>query len=303
MMQFYELTKRNIRIYLRDRGAVFFSLMSMLIVIGLMLFFLGDMNVNNIASLLSKLPGRDAAADKENAAILVLQWTAAGIIAINAVTVTLAVYSSMIKDRAEGRLSSIYTAPVSRFTISASYVSAAWICSVIICVITLIISEIYCIIQGAQPYSVGAHLQLGGAIAVNSFTYASLMYLLAMTAKTEGAWSGLGTVIGTLVGFLGGIYIPIGGFSDEIAAGIKFLPVIYSSKLFRSIMTADAENTAFSGAPSEMISEYRSIMGVDLELFGKDISDLACCIVLIICGIVFLAAGAAATKYMKKTDR
>ena len=40
-----EFVKRNMKIYLRDRSAVFFSLMTMIIIIGLMLLFLGDMKV------------------------------------------------------------------------------------------------------------------------------------------------------------------------------------------------------------------------------------------------------------------
>ncbi len=302
-MKLLELTKRNIRVYFRDKGAVFFSLLSMLIVIGLMMFFLGDMYIDELTSMLSSLPGRDTSADEANVTVLILQWIAAGILGINAVTITLAVYSTMIRDRSEGRLNSIYTAPVSRLTISVSYILSAWICSVIICVITLAIAEIYCIMQGGEPYSVIAHLKLLGAIMANSFTYAALMYLVAMLAKTQSAWSGLGTVIGTLVGFLGGIYLPIGNFSEGIATGIKCLPVIYGAKIFRSIMTADAEAAAFKGAPDIMISEYRSALGTDLEFFGKDVSDLAAVAVLIIFGASFMAIGAVVTKYMRKSDR
>ncbi len=302
-MKLFELTKRNIRIYLRDKGAVFFSLLAMLIVIGLMLFFIGDMHIEEIVNMLSEIPGRDAAADKANATILVLQWISAGIVAINAVSVTIAVYSTMIKDRTEGRLSSIYTAPISRLAISASYIIAAWICSIIICVLTLAIAEIYCISQGAEPYSLFDHVKLFGAIALNSFTYAALMYVVAMLAKTEGAWSGLGTVIGTLVGFLGGIYLPIGNFSGGIATGIKCLPVIYGAKIFRNIMTADAEAVVFEGAPSVMVSEYRLALGTDLEFFGKDVSDLTAVVILFGCGIVFTALGVLVTKLSRKTDR
>lgn len=302
-MQLYELVKRNIRIYFRDKGAVFFSLLSMLIIIALMLFFLGDMYAESIMSALGELPNRDAAQDEANAVLYVLQWMAAGIVSINAVTVTLAVYSTMIKDRSEGRLSSIYTAPVSRLTIAGGYIIAAWICSVIVCVITLIISEIYCIIQGGAAYSLTEHLQLLGMICVNSFTYAALMYLVAMLAKTEGAWSGIGTVVGTLVGFLGGIYIPIGNFSDSIAAVLKFTPVIYGTKTFRSIMTQSAQATAFDGAPEEMVTVFRSELGTDLDFFGAEVTDLGAVMILLVCGAAFLIAGALVTKYAKKTDR
>ena len=52
MEQYLSLTKRNLKIYLKDKGAVFFSLLSMAIVICLMLFFLGDMTINAITNIL-----------------------------------------------------------------------------------------------------------------------------------------------------------------------------------------------------------------------------------------------------------
>lgn len=302
-MMLWELTKRNVKIYIRDKGAVFFSVMSMLITIALMLFFLGDMQIERVVDIFSAIPGRDAAADRANATVLVLNWIAAGLVSTNAVTVTLAVYSTMLNDRTEGRLDSIYTAPVSRLTISSAYVISAWLCSVAVCTLTLVISEIFCIIKGGEPYSVAAHLKLIGFIAVNSFTYAAIMYLLAMLAKTSGAWGGLGTVIGTLVGFIGGIYLPIGNYSEAIATGIKCLPVIYGAKLFRNTMTADAENALFNGLPSEVIRDYRLELGTDLEFLGKNVTDTAAVLVLLAFGIIFLAVGVLVTRFSKKTDR
>ena len=99
MEQFLIITGRNLKIYFRDKGAIFFSLLSMIIVICLMMFFLGDSSVEGILGMLEQFPGRDAVVDEKNATLLVLSWTFAGIISINAVTVTLAVYSVMIKDR------------------------------------------------------------------------------------------------------------------------------------------------------------------------------------------------------------
>ena len=86
MEQFKAITVRNLRLYFRDKGSIFFSLLSMIIVIGLMVFFLGDMNIDSITELLGEFPGRDAAADADNARRLVLAWTCAGILSINAVT-------------------------------------------------------------------------------------------------------------------------------------------------------------------------------------------------------------------------
>ncbi len=303
MTNFTELVKRNIRVYLRDRGAVFFSLLSMLIVLGLMLFFLGDMNISSLTDLLAALPNRNADADQKNAELFVMLWTCGGILSINGATVTLAVYSSMISDRTKGILNSIYTAPVSRFTISAAYVTAAWICSVIICTLTLALSEIYCVLQGGEVFSFLSHLKLLGMIMTNSFTYASLMYFAAVLVKTEGAWSGIGTVIGTLVGFLGGIYLPIGSLAEEIAVGFKFFPVIYGAKMFRNVMTAEICKEIFTDAPEAFRSEYLDVMGIHLDFFGTNISDGGCAVILLLCGLAFLIAGAFATNCKSKRDR
>lgn len=303
MEQFLAITGRNIKVYLRDKGAVFFSLLSTLIVIGLMMFFLGDMNIESITNLLEQFPGRDAAVDKKNAELLVLSWTSAGIISINAVTVTLATYSGMIKDKVSGKLNALYTAPVSRITIAAGYVAAAWICSVFICVITLVLTEIYGFLKGMDAYLVGEHFKILGFIMVNSFVFATLMYLLAMIAKTEGAWSGLGTVVGTLVGFLGGIYIPIGALSDTIGNLMKCTPVIYSTSMFRRLMNEAVLESTFADIPVEVVREYREVMGIDLRVFERTLTVRDEWILLLMCGIIFLAIGACMLKYGKKTDR
>jgi multidrug/hemolysin transport system permease protein len=302
MVQYFELVKRNMRIYLRDRGAVFFSLLSMMIVLILMLFFLGDMSVEGLTDFLSALPGRNAGEDADNALMFVTLWTCAGIVSINAVTVTLAVYSSMIKDRTDGRFSSICTAPVSRITISSAYVTSAWLCSCIICVITLVLSEIYCIVKGGMYFSFLSHVKLFGMIGVNSFTYAALMYLAAVLVKTQGAWSGIGTVVGTLVGFLGGIYIPIGSLAENIGNILKCTPVIYGAKMFRSIMTEEICSEIFDRTPEILQAEYLDAMGVRIDFFGVSVSDIACVMILLVSGVAFMAIGAVATKYMAKNN-
>ena len=303
MDQFLTITGRNLKIYFRDRGAVFFSLLSMLIVILLMTFFLGDMMADSTVRLLSEFPGRNELTDKTNAGLLVLSWNFAGILSINAVTVTLAVYAVMIKDRVSGKLNSIYTAPVSRGIITAGYIAAAWVASVVVCLVTLMITEIYGMMKGMDAFSVLTHIQIFGLIIVNSFVYAAFMYLLAMLTRTEGAWSGIGTVVGTLVGFLGGIYIPIGDLSETVGTIMKCTPVIYGTSMFRSVMTKDIVELTFSGIPEKVLEEYRIVTGINLEVFDKTIGITEEWIGLLICGIILLIAGIMMLQYGRKSDR
>ncbi len=303
MEQFIVFTGRNLKNYFKDKGAVFFSLLSMIIVICLMTFFLGDMNIESIKNLLLQFPGRDAVADEKNAELLVFVWTCAGIISINAVTVTMAVYSVMIKDRASGRINAIYTSPMSRTAIAGGYIASSFIASVCVCVLTLFAIELIGVQKGMTFFPAVIHIRLFGMIAMNSFTYAAFMYLMVLLAKTEGAWSGMGTVIGTLVGFLGGIYIPVGALSETVGSIIKCTPVIYGTAMFRTVMTEDILAKTFQGLPDEVIAEYCDVMGISLKLFGKEIGTLEEWLILLLCGIIFLITGVAFLKYSRKTDR
>ena len=303
MTKFLYLTKRDLLLYFRDRGAVFFSLLSMLIIIALMLFFLGDMHINGIVEMLSALPAHDTADDKKNAEIFMLTWTFAGIIPINAAMVALSTLSSIIKDKETGKSRAIHTAPISHFTITISYITAACIASMLICMITLALSEGYLCNKGMEIFSFAEHIRLFGMILVNSFTYSAIMYLCAMFVKSGGAWSGLGTVIGTLVGFLGGIYLPIGNLSEGLQNVLGCTPVIYGTVMFRNVMTDSIIDMTFADAPVEMIDKTESIMGIDYRVFGNSVSVAECIMVVLAFGLVVTMIGAAVTVFKNQKDR
>lgn len=297
------LTGRHLKTYLRDRSAVFFSLLSAFIIIGLMAFFLGDMNIDAIL----EIAGPYAAAGDELETLanqLILSWTFAGILSINAVSVSISIYSGMIRDRVSGKLNSIYTAPVSRLKITLSYILAAWSAAVFICLVSWGVMELYgCAVQGMELYSLKEHLQIVAMIIGNSFVYAAMMYTLAMLAKTEGAWGGFGTVIGTLVGFLGGIYLPIGTLSDGIAAMMKCTPIIYGTAAFREVMTKSVLEQTFAGVPELITEEYREAMGICLSVGDYTMKMRDEWLILISCGIIFLLVGIGMLKYSRKADR
>ena len=105
-MSFLRLVKRNILVYSREKANVFFSLLSMLIIILLMSLFLGNMNVDQILSLLKEYGGsRDLVRDTQNAKNLIIQWSVAGIIVVNSVTITLAMVGNMVDDQDSNKMS------------------------------------------------------------------------------------------------------------------------------------------------------------------------------------------------------
>ena len=303
MRQFKAICSRNLKLYLRDKGSIFFSFLSMLIVIGLMLIFLGDVTIDGVLSAVEQIPGRNGDKDIEMAKNLVFLWTCAGILAINGATVSLAFYSNMIKDRNGNRLNSIMVMPISRGVIVAGYIVSAWIISALMGMIAFAVIEIIGVINGIELFSFTAIMQIILITMINSLVYSSVMYFFASIIKTEGAWSGFGIVVGTLVGFLGGIYFPIGSLSDTVGNVVKCFPMIYGTALYRKVMTASVESSFFEGCPDVVREIFDAEMGIDLSFFEKTLSIANQVVILLGVGALFALLSLLYIRFSKKSDR
>ena len=144
MMEVFYLTKRNCLIFLRDKSAVFFSVLSTLMVLALMVIYLGRMNSTSLVNMLAEFGGeRNTVKDEENAVWLIQLWTLAGILVVNAVTVTLTVTGTMVQDETEKRIMAFYVTPVSRLKLSLGYILASWLAGFGMCLVTLAAGEGY----------------------------------------------------------------------------------------------------------------------------------------------------------------
>ena len=303
MRSFLAINKRNLGLYFRDYSAVFFSLLSMLIIIVLMVFFLGDINNSDLLDAIKLVPGRGGDADAETIKNFSFLWTCAGIMTINASTVTHAFYSNMIKDRTGNRLNSLFVMPVKRPIFVLGYVSAAWAAGVIMSIITLIATEIIGVINGVDILPAATHLELIGLIMLNTFVYSTIMFLLATVIKSQSAWSGIGIILGTLAGFLGGIYFPLGSMSEAMQKTVKCFPFIYGTSLFRKVMLNPLEKSFFDGTPEIIRSEVDKAMGMDLFLGNVQLSEGSKAGILVAVGVVFIVLSTMCLSLGKKKDR
>ena len=303
MRQFGAICSRNFKIYIRDAGSIFFSFLSMLIVIGLMLIFLGDVTIDGVMSAVNQMPGRNSENDLSVAKDIIFLWTTAGILAINGATVTLAFYSNMIKDRTGNRLNSIMVMPIKRGTIVAGYIVSAWVVSALMGLFALGIIEVIGAIKGIALFSFSTHIKIILITLLNSLVYSSVMYFFASIVKTEGAWSGFGIVVGTLVGFLGGIYFPIGSLSDSVATVVKCFPVIYGTSLYRKVMMDSLEASFFEGCPDLIREIFDETMGVNLSFCEKTLSLGEQVVILLCIGGLFALLSVFYIRFSKKSDR
>lgn len=292
-MLLFKLIKRNILVYVRDKSNIFFSLLSMLIIIGLMVVFLGKMNAENVVNLLNQYGGqRDTAVDQKNAEQLVMLWTLAGIVVVNSVMITYSMIGIMVEDEIQKRLSSFFVAPVKRIIFVMGYISAAIVMAVIMCSLTVLIGEIYFGLIGAGLLTL---VQLGKIflfILLNVFVSSSMVFLILNFVHTQGALSGLGTIIGTLVGFMSAIYLPMGMLPANVQLVLKCFPMVHGSSFLRDIFTADIMAKTFQNCPQAVIDEFKKYMGMTIYYNSTEITDVFKVTILAISGIIFIVISA-----------
>ena len=304
MKEIYYLVKRNILVFLRDYSAVFFSVLSMFIVLMLMVVFLGSMNSEAVVDALAEFGGiRDTAKDQENAGYLIQMWTLAGILVVNSVTVTLTVMAGMVQDEARGRLASFYVAPVKRLKITLGYILAAWIIGVGMCMLTLLIGEGYMLIQGHELLPLASWGKVLWMIALNALVYASFGYLLALCVRSESGWSGLLTVIGTLVGFVGAIYLPMSQLPERVGNVLKCLPVLHGAAMVRVVLTEAAIEETFAGLPEAAGELFKEQMGVTVLVDGNEVTLAYQVLFLLAYGIIAIIMAVMISQRRKVRDR
>lgn len=292
-MLLFKLVKRNILVYVRDKANIFFSLLSMLIIIGLMVIFLGKMNADNVVNLLAQYGGhRDTAIDRANAEQLVMLWTLSGIVVVNSITITLAMVGIMVEDEARKRLSSFYVSSVNRAVFVMGYVIAAVIMGIIMCILTVLIGEGYIALTGGTLFSVETVGKIMIYIIINVFSSSGLMFLIANLTHSQSAFSGLSTIVGTLVGFIAGIYLPIGMLPEKVQTIIKCFPLVHGCSFFRDAFTHQIIAKTFTNCPQELISGYKEAMGITILFQDKVVSAGFKVAFLVISGIIFIGIAA-----------
>ena len=295
MSEIKAMTKRNLLIYFRNKSAVFFSILSALILLAIMVVFLGESSSEGLLDALNQYGTGTAEENAKNASWLVQLWIMGGILGVNSVTVSLTAIGAMVEDEERGRLR--------RFYLSLGYILSAWVSGMVICLTTLAVGEGFFALKGHPVLGIVDLVSLVGVMALNTFVFSAIGYLAALFIRTGSAWSGMLTVAGTLVGFLGGTYIPVASMSEWLQNVVKLLPVIHGTALMRRFCMQSASKTVFAGMSDTVQTVFFEQMGVTLKNGAQTISILGQILLLIAWAVVVIAIAAAIAKRRKLKDR
>ena len=120
---------------------------------------------------------------------------------------------------------------------------------------------------------------------------AALWAFVASFIRTTGAFSGLATIVGTVVGFLAGAFIAVGLFPEAVRNTINALPFAQSAMLMRREFTAETLATLVGDQP-EAIAGLSAFYGITLFVGDWEVTVPTVIVVLTACTVVFAALAA-----------
>lgn len=265
---------RVLKIYLRDKTAVFFSLLSSFIIIGLYILFLGETYSSSFEQI-------------GNIHQLMDQWVMAGLLATTSVSTSVATLSVMVDDQYQKRQKDFYCTPIKKTALAGGYFMASLIISFFLSLITLFFAQIYILINKGSWFSFSVYMQIIVILLLTVLMNSSMMFFISSFFKSNHAFSTATSIIGTLIGFLTGIYIPIGTLPEIIQWVIKIFPTSHGAVLLRQTMMNSTMNQSFQQLPQTAVVEFQNILGITYQFENITLTPMCYYFYLIIFTIIF----------------
>lgn len=265
---------RNLKVFFRDKTAVFFSLLAVLIVLGLYIFFLGDVWVDSFPNI-------------KGVKNLMNCWIMAGLIGVTSVTANMGAFGTMIEDKSKNKIKDFYVSPIKKSKIVGGYIISSFIVGSMMSVVTLIISQIYLVYSGVDVLNFKELTEVFLIILMTSLSNSAMILFIVSLFSSEKAFSTASTIVGTLIGFITGIYLPISMLPDSVQIIVKLFPTSHGISILRQIFMKKQMDISFADVPTNYINEFKESMGVVYYINDKLVSNTTSVFILIASTIIF----------------
>lgn len=286
MTGLWALTKRNTKLYFKDKGLFLSSLITPLILLVLYATFLKKVYDDSFRSAL-----RDAGASISDA---VLNGCVGGelissLLAVSCVTVAFCSNLLMIRDKTSGAIHDLTITPVRFGVLGLGYYLATLLSTLIISFAATGVSFIYLGIVGWYLSVSDVFLLFLDVLLLTMFGTA-LSSCINYFLTTDGQASAVGTVVSAGYGFICGAYMPIANFGQGLRNVLSFLPGTYGTSLLRNhAMRGVFAEMRTQGFPDEVVESIRD--SVDCNLFFFDTKVTTGAMYAILCGSILLLIG------------
>ena len=261
------LIKRNIKLFFKDKGMFFTSLVTPAILLVLYATFLGNVYRDTFTAGLPQ----GVTLDEGIIDGLVGGQLISSILAVSCVTVAFCSNFLMVQDKVNGTIKDLRIPPVKPATLSISYYIATLISTLIVCFVAAGVCLGYVAAVGWYM-RVSDILYLLLDILLLSFFGTALSSLINFFLNTQGQISAVGAIISAGYGFICGAYMPISSFSDGLQKAISFLPGTYGTSLVRNHalggVFAEMEE---QGIPLAVVDGMRNAIDCNLYFFDEKV--------------------------------
>ena len=261
------LIKRNIKLFFKDKGMFFTSLITPAILLVLYATFLGNVYRDSFEM---NLPDTfQLSKDLMNS--LVGGQLISSILAVSCVTVAFCSNFLMVQDKANGSIKDFRISPVKSSVLSLSYYVATLISTLLICLIATGICLVYIASIGWYMSVSDVLLLLLDVVLLVLFGTA-LSSIINFFLSSQGQISAVGTIISAGYGFICGAYMPISSFSEGLQKVLSFLPGTYGTALVRThAMQGALAQMQSQGVPAEVVESMKDGLDCNLYFFGEQV--------------------------------
>lgn len=291
------LVKRNIKLFFKDKGMFFTSLITPGILLVLYVTFLGNVYRDMFTSGLPDTLNISESLIEG----LVGSQLISSILAVSCVTVAFCSNFLMVQDKANGTIKDLTISPVKASALSLSYYIAAFMSTLIICFVATGICLIYVAIVGWYMSIADVCFLFIDIILLVLFG-TILSSIINFFLSTQGQISAVGTIISAGYGFICGAYMPVSSFGEGLQKVISFLPGTYGTALIRNhSMRGALKEIENQGIPSGVVEELKNSLDCNLYFFENQVSIPAMYMVVGVAVIVLIGIYVLLNKYAKKS--
>lgn len=286
MKTFFAITKRNIKMFFKDKGMFFTSLITPVILLVLYSTFLADVYRD---SFVSSIP------DGFTIPSSVIDATVGGellssLLAVCCVTVAFCSNLQMVQDKISGARKDILTTPIRKSKLAISYFASSFLTTLIISYTATAAGFIYIAIKGWYMSFADVLLILLDVFILTMFGVA-ISSVINVFLSTQGQASAVGTVVSAGYGFICGAYMPISSFGDGLQKAFSFLPGTYGTSLIRNHCLNGAYcEMSKNHMPDDVIEKIKDGIDCNLYFFGHYVSIGAMYVIMVVSIAVLVGA-------------
>ncbi len=284
-MKLKYLIARNCKIYMKDKGLFFTSLIAPLILFFLFVAFLGNVYRDG---LISNLP-EGVEVGKKIVEGFAGGWLMSSLISVCAVSIAFTANMVMVQDKVTDRISDFAVSPVPESTLALGYYISTALVTLMVCGVALAVGFIYLAIVGWYLSAADVFLTLLDTVLLVMFGTA-LSSIVCRFLKSQGGITAVEVIVSAAYGFLCGAYMPISSLADGISHTLMFLPGTYGTALMHEHFMGGAIDKIGALYGGDCSKALRSGYDCTLSFFGNEVPEWVCFLVIGLTVLILISA-------------